>query len=406
MPQSKDPLVYSTPPNYVNPPSTAWMATIADSVGVTLAIIVVAARYWTKVRITKTLGWEDHFALMALVTLILYWALNLHQRFDFGGGRHLYDIPPSMYYGYFWTGVVRGYLYVLGLTLAKLSLLLFLYRIFKIDLAFRVLSWILGAILVIWTTVTLLLCIFACKPIKASWVLSVQLDPATKCPIKAYDVNNIHGYCNIITDFALLLMPAPLVWKLQINGKRKLGLAVVFGTGIFICIVSIVRQYINYHTDKNGDDYYLGKLRVWCKSSFSMLADAPHCDILLTSLLYLLVSLEFSFSIIVACLPVITPLLKKLSIISFWFPSLGSRVGGSSGRQKEPGMVLNQDIEHGPLRHEHDPPVSWKVPAAWNEPGQGSLEIHDDGSHGSDLTLQDLRTLGDHKEPNTTTAKG
>ncbi|KAL8855929.1 MAG: hypothetical protein Q9178_007443 [Gyalolechia marmorata] len=364
MPQSGDPLVYSTPPNYVNPPSTAWMATVADSVGVTLAIIVVAARYWTKVRITKTLGWEDHFALMALVTFILYWALNLHQRFDFGGGRHLYDIPPSMYYGYFWISVVRGYLYILGLTLAKLSLLLFLYRIFKIDLAFRVLSWILGAVLVIWTTVSLLLSIFACKPIKASWVLSVQLDPTTKCPIKAYNVNNIHGYCNIITDFALLLMPAPLVWKLNVNGKRKLGLAVVFGTGIFICVVSIVRQYINYNTDKNGDDYYLGKLRVW-------------------------LSLEFSFSIIVACLPIITPLIKKLF-----------------GRQKEPGMGLNQDIEPGPLRHEHDPPVSWKVPAAWNEPGQGSPEMHDDGSHGSDVTLQDLRTLGDQKEHDTTTAKG
>ena len=297
---------------------------------------------------------------------------------------------------------------MLGLTLAKLSLLLFLYRIFKIDLAFRVLSWILGAILVIWTTVTLLLSIFACKPIKASWVLSVMLDPATKCPIKAYDVNNIHGYCNIITDFALLLMPAPLVWKLNINGKRKLGLAVVFGTGILsvfschataplqhtdsghsICIVSIVRQYINYHTNKNGDDYYLGRLRVWCKSSFSMLGDALHCDIRLTSLRHHLVSLEFSFSIIVACLPIITPLLKKLF-----------------GRQKEPGMVLNQDIEPGPLRHEHDPPASWKVPAAWNEPVQGSPEMHDDGSHGSDVTLQDLRTLGDHKELNTTTAKG
>ncbi|KAI4268477.1 MAG: hypothetical protein L6R38_007832, partial [Xanthoria sp. 2 TBL-2021] len=263
MPKSGDPLVYSHPPNYDNPPSTAWMATVADSVGMALAIIVVAARCYTKFRITKAPGWEDHFSVIALITFIVYWALNLLQRFEYGGGRHLYDIPPSMYYGYFWTGVVRGYLYILGLTFAKLSLLLFLYRIFKIDLTFRVLSWILGAVLVVWTTVSLLLCIFACKPIKASWVLSVQLDPATKCPIKAYDVNNIHGYCNIITDFALLLMPAPLVWKLHVDGKKKLGLAVVFGTGIFICTVSIVRQYINYHANKNGDDYYLGKLRVW-----------------------------------------------------------------------------------------------------------------------------------------------
>ncbi|KAL8852979.1 MAG: hypothetical protein Q9221_002127 [Calogaya cf. arnoldii] len=377
MPKSGDPLVYSTPPNYVNPPSTAWMATVADSVGLTLAIIVVAARCYTKYRITKAPGWEDYFSVMGLVTFIVYWALNLLQRFNYGGGRHLYDIPPSMYYGYFWTGVLRGYLYILGLTLAKLSLLLFLYRIFKIDRAFRVLSWILGAILVVWTTVSLLLCIFACRPIKASWVLSVQLDPRTVCPIKAYDVQNIHGYCNIITDFALLLMPIPLVWNLHANGKKKLGLAVVFGTGIFICIVSIVRQYINYNTNKNGDDYYVGKLRVW-------------------------LSLEFSFSIVVACLPVITPLLKKASFLSSWLPG---RLGGSSGRQKESGFMLHGDIEHGAVRHEQDPPASWKVPAAWHEPGEQKRVDHDDVSHGSDLKLQDLRTFGERKEDPTTTTK-
>ena len=42
---------------------------------------------------------------MALVTFIIYWALNLLQRFEYGGGRHLYDIHPSMYYGYFWVSL-------------------------------------------------------------------------------------------------------------------------------------------------------------------------------------------------------------------------------------------------------------------------------------------------------------
>ncbi|KAI4144490.1 MAG: hypothetical protein L6R39_004159 [Caloplaca ligustica] len=392
MPQSGDATVYTHPHNYVNPPSTAWMATTADSVGLALAIIVVAARCWTKFRITKAPGWEDYFSIMALATFITYWALNLLQRFRYGGGRHLYDIPPSMYYGYFWVGVVRGYLYILGSTLAKLSLLLFLYRIFRIDLTFRILSWILGAILTIWTTVSLLLCIFACRPIKASWVLSVQLDPRTKCPIKAYEVNNIHGICNIITDFALLIMPAPLVWKLNANAKKKLGLVVVFGTGIFICAVAIVRQDINYHTDKNGDDYYLGRLRVWF-------------------------SLEFSFSIIVASLPVITPLLKKTTILATWIPALRTRLGASSGRQhdlgtwpKSNGNDLGpwptQDIERGaPNGRNQDPPSSWKVPAAWKEPGERSLGEHDDDSLGSNVTLQHLRANGAQQESHTVRMK-
>ncbi|KAL8747096.1 MAG: hypothetical protein Q9184_007649 [Pyrenodesmia sp. 2 TL-2023] len=389
MPQSKDPLVYTHPPNYDNPPSTAWMATTADSVGLSLAIILVAARCYTKFRITKAPGWDDYFSIMALVTFIIYWALNLLQRFEYGGGRHLYDVHPSMYYGYFWTGVVRGYLHNIGLTFAKLSLLIFLARIFRIDRTYRVASWILGAVLTIWTAVTLLLCIFACRPIKASWVLSVQLDPRTVCPIKAYDVNNIHGFCNIITDFALLLLPAPLVWKLHVNRKKKVGLAVVFGTGIFICVVAIVRQYINYNSDKNGDDYYLGKLRVW-------------------------LSLEFSFSIIVASLPVITPLLKKTPFLaSILPPALRSRLFPSSGGwpntlppwPKEenhhgdtnalgpwPQITKQGDIEHsGVVEGRNDPHSSWKVPSAWKEPGE-RIEERGEGSQGSsDVTLGSLQ---------------
>ncbi|KAL9017481.1 MAG: hypothetical protein Q9185_005194 [Variospora sp. 1 TL-2023] len=374
MPKSQDPLVHTHPPNYINPPSTAWMPTIADSVGLALAVIVVAARCYTKFCITKAPGWEDYLSIVALLTFIAFCALNLLQRFQYGGGRHLYDVPPSMYYGYFWTGVVRGHLYILGLTLAKLSLLLFLYRIFRVDRTFRILSWLLGAILTIWTTVSLLLCFFACKPIKASWVLSVQFEPTTKCPIKPYDVKNIQGLCNIITDFALLFLPLPLVWKLRVSGRKKLGLVVVFGTGIFICAVAIVRQYVNYHTVKNGDDYYTAKLRVW-------------------------LSLEFSFSIIVASLPVITPLLKKATFLASWLPQLGA----SSGRQNELGPwpeTKQLDFERDARQHDgggggsdgggnQDPASSWKVPAAWKEPGERKhLGARDDDCHPSDVTLQ------------------
>ncbi|KAI4151739.1 MAG: hypothetical protein LQ341_000844 [Variospora aurantia] len=185
----------------------------------------------------------------------------------------------------------------------------------------------------------------------------MQFEPTTKCPIKPYDVQNIHGFCNIITDFALLFLPLPLVWQLRVSGKKKLGLVVVFGTGILcvsppsrkhpsllplpssprtrgthtihsICAVAIVRQYVNYNTVKNGDDYYVAKLRVW-------------------------LSLEFSFSIIVASLPVITPLLKKASFLASWLPQLGA----SSGRQNELGPwpeTKQLDFERGALQHDDD----------------------------------------------------
>lgn len=116
--------------------------------------------------------------------------------------------------------------------MAKLSLLLFLYRIFRVNRKFRIASWALGFMIVVWSTVTFLLQIFSCRPIKANWDVLLYLDPKTRCYPKSYDVLNIHGYCNVISDFALLFLPIPMLWKLQMTLKKKMGLATIFGTGL------------------------------------------------------------------------------------------------------------------------------------------------------------------------------
>lgn len=129
------------------------------------------------------------------------------------------------------TGAVSSYFYIWGTMLAKLSLLLFLYRIFSIDFKFRIAAWVLGVTLLVWSTVSFLLMIFGCHPVRANWNVMLYLDPKTHCYPKAYNVLNIHGFCNIITDFGLLFLPIPMVWKLHMDLKKKLGLAAVFATG-------------------------------------------------------------------------------------------------------------------------------------------------------------------------------
>ena len=115
--------------------------------------------------------------------------------------------------------------------LAKLSLLLFIYRIFRVDLKSRVAAWFIGFFLIVWSTVTLLLAIFSCHPIKANWDTQLYLKPTTHCSPRVYDVTNIHGYCNIISDFMLLILPIPALWKLQMTTGKKLSIAAVFATG-------------------------------------------------------------------------------------------------------------------------------------------------------------------------------
>ncbi|KAL8715718.1 MAG: hypothetical protein Q9220_000385 [cf. Caloplaca sp. 1 TL-2023] len=242
----------------------------------------------------------------------------------------------------------------------------------------------------------MLLCIFACNPIKASWVLTVYLDPKTVCRIKAPDVLNRHGFCNVITDWALLLLPIPMVWNLQMNIRKKIGLAGVFATGIFICAISITRQYILYHTDQFGDGYYATRIKIWRKVTRFRFAE-PFILKLKTP-----VSLEFSFSIIVSCLPVLTPLFKKTSILASWLPSLRSKIMGSSIKQhKQPSSGTysggDQDIERNALRSDQQYPAtttaassSWRAPQTWKEQEERTFDKYGSEDRESDVTLQDL----------------
>ncbi|KAL9626814.1 MAG: hypothetical protein Q9204_007019 [Flavoplaca sp. TL-2023a] len=165
-----------------------------------------------------------------------------------------------------------------------------------------------------------------------------------------------------------------MVWKLQATPRKKLGLAAVFATGIF--------------TEKDGDNYYATRIKVW-------------------------LSLEFSFSIIVACLPTLTPLFKKLSILSTWIPTLRSKIyrtnrsnRSNSKGFKISGPVKDHDIERNALRSEGHAPADWQTPRAWNEvggkrgwddcSGTGNGDADDGGTtvrSESDVTLQDLQPV-------------
>ncbi|KAI4089857.1 MAG: hypothetical protein LQ344_005116 [Seirophora lacunosa] len=269
------------PSNYYDsPPSTAWMSSVTDSVGLVLTTLVIVARCYTKFSLTKASGREDYVCILAYLAF---------------------------------TTVVANHIYILGCTLAKLSLLLFLYRIFGVNFKFRVASWTIGAVLIIWTSVTLLLCIFACKPIRASWNIDLYLQPSTECPIIVPNVTNVHGFCNIITDFALLFLPVPMVWNLHGTTKKKLGLAAVLATGV-LCVFSLPSKTLPEYAQVTVDSI---------------------CAVAIVRQTVVWMSIEFSFFIVVATLSVVTPLFKQLPILSAWLPTLlRSKIFRSSNRKR------------------------------------------------------------------------
>lgn len=224
--------ILNGPHDYANPPSIGWQIDVTALTTLMGAFICVTARTYTKTRLTYSFGREDYFSLAALAVAIGRTVIEMLGTHVYGLGRHFVNIPPKRLNGYLTIIAVDGYLYIIVMMLAKLSLLLFLYRIFKVDTKFRYTTWIVGTIIVLWSVISVLLSIFSCRPLTASWNLAERLNPKTVCNPEIYTVINYYGFCNIITDFALILMPMPLLYHIHMGTAKKIGTACVFATGL------------------------------------------------------------------------------------------------------------------------------------------------------------------------------
>lgn len=116
-------------------------------------------------------------------------------------------------------------IYATGVVPVKLSLM-FLYRRIFPNRTLHVALWIVGAVVVCMGIAADLLAIFSCVPVKASWDPTI----ASRC-INFNTWITFHGAQNIVTDFVLLVLPMPLVWRLKMATIHKTQVSGIFVLG-------------------------------------------------------------------------------------------------------------------------------------------------------------------------------
>ena len=115
--------------------------------------------------------------------------------------------------------------YLLTLVIVKISILL-LYRSVFPGPRFNIVTYILGAIVLGWGIALTLVEIFLCVPVQAYW--------NTKIPAACLNVKNVSlgiTIINLFTDIAVLCLPIPNVWRLQLSLRTKLGILTIFLLG-------------------------------------------------------------------------------------------------------------------------------------------------------------------------------
>ncbi|KAL8829587.1 MAG: hypothetical protein Q9191_001938 [Dirinaria sp. TL-2023a] len=193
-----------TPPNFVHPVSHGHYLSLASVSCIVIAAIFVFARLWVKLIISHAPGWDDGARIFSSTM-----ACN----------RRLIHLVKA--------GIAQGCIYGFATYWAKLTIVLLLLRIFGVDNRFRLAAWIL---IIFWTLYLIIgqfLLIFHCSPTNKSW------DPLL--PGHCLNITRLgiaSGYVYIIYDFFFILLPVPMVWRLQLATKLKLGVISVFLTGI------------------------------------------------------------------------------------------------------------------------------------------------------------------------------
>ncbi|PVI08719.1 hypothetical protein DM02DRAFT_713916 [Periconia macrospinosa] len=188
-----------------------------------LALFMVVARLYTRIRILKHTGVEDYLISISMAASIGHLVLVTFQ-IKYGLGTSLHTIKPSdlMKFGKtLWATVP---IYHLALLFVKLSIVCQYMRIFRGVMFQRTCKILLG-VLAIYGCSTVFGSIFMCIPVQFFWGVGKG-----SCLNKlAFSFSN--AALNIATDIFVFAMPIPLIKSLNMSKKKKIALGVVLGLG-------------------------------------------------------------------------------------------------------------------------------------------------------------------------------
>jgi len=187
--------------------------------------------------------------------------------------------------------------YLFCLSLTKVSMIFFYLRVFP-NRGFRYAAFATMAFVIVPTVVLIFAQIFQCSPIHFvwdGWADRSQADHCININALAYTAASF----SIAQELALLVLPLPLLIKLNMGLKQKAGIIFMFSLGVFVLITSCVRlRYIVFFGHTVNPSWDLTDPLIWS-------------------------GIEVSVSIIIACLPAIRVLIIR--VIPGLLSSLGSR---------------------------------------------------------------------------------
>lgn len=123
---------------------------------------------------------------------------------------------------------IAQFCWALSNTGVKLSILDMSYKVFKSVKPFRFAVYALHGLCVAFCLMVILVALLICKPVEFNWTPTL---PNGSCADQT-SAFTASGVINLLLDIAIIVLPMPLLWNLQMATHKKVGLMVIFSVGV------------------------------------------------------------------------------------------------------------------------------------------------------------------------------
>ncbi|KAF1830954.1 hypothetical protein BDW02DRAFT_76513 [Decorospora gaudefroyi] len=274
-------------PNYEDPVTRGPALVIVNSIFLSLVVLTVTARLYTRLVIKRWFGWDDVFILLALLFTIGLTAVVLLANQEYGWDRHVWDIPFPKFVPTSKIAMAAKVVFTAAATFTRLSLHCFYYRLVS-DSGKLWFKWLVhlnvAYTIGIFVSFTFL-SVFQCNPIRNYWTIGA---PPDSCMDEGI-VTLICGIINCVADFSTTITPIPLVLGLQMPRRQKLAVALLFAMGIIVTVAGIVRTWYIHRSLIGEYDQTWYAFPLWIAAT-----------------------VEIDLGVICASAPVLRPLLAKV----------------------------------------------------------------------------------------------
>lgn len=242
---------------------------ILNIVMICVATAFVAMRFAFKATVSRMdFGCDDWSVLLLLAFTIAATVVAVCGIIKNGLGRDIWTLTPQQITDMLMYFYMTAWLYFIGTTLLKLSLIFFYMRVFPSKEVQRLL-WGTNVFVVLWGTTFVTVAIFQCRPITYFWTKWDGFHEGTCLDLDAITMS--HAAISIALDFWILGIPLWQLWGLKMHWEKKVGVALMFSVGTFVTVVSILRlQALVHFSTSSNPSWEFYDVAIWSSTEIGV----------------------------------------------------------------------------------------------------------------------------------------